>query len=365
MSEFRSFGARRLGAVALGLAALLPPYYVDASWLRLGLLVMAAAIGAIGLTILTGTAGQLSLAHAFFLGTGAATYCVLAAPAGERGLVGLGLPTPVAAVAGVLLAGLAGLAFSPIAGRLRHIYLGIASIALVLIGQHVLNVATPLTGGFNGRRAPAFLSPDPVTIGGVPFGESEKLWYVGLFCLAAAVYFGRNLVRGRVGRAFVLLRDSEPAAASVGVPVQSYKALAFVISSMYAGLAGVLYAVVIGSVAPQSFALEVSVLYLVMVVIGGLGSIGGAVAGAAVVTATPVLLQDYTGVLPFLAEPGSGGVTASHAARYLFGLAVIAVILARSRAFLPRPDRRSDRASPSDPAGPRGAEPVPELDRVQ
>src|SRR5688572_19382259 len=99
--------AGRVGLpVVVGLLLLLPPYYLEASDLRLALLVMAAAIGAIGLTILTGTAGQLSLAHAFFLGAGAATYCVLAAPTGDPQLVGLGLPTPVAAACGVIVAGL-------------------------------------------------------------------------------------------------------------------------------------------------------------------------------------------------------------------------------------------------------------------
>jgi branched-chain amino acid transport system permease protein len=92
------------GWVAIVLLLAVPPYYLDEFWLRLGLSVAAAGIGAIGLTLLTGTAGQLSLAHAFFLGVGAVTYCVLAAPAGGH-VVGLDLPTPVAAAAGVLLAG--------------------------------------------------------------------------------------------------------------------------------------------------------------------------------------------------------------------------------------------------------------------
>jgi branched-chain amino acid transport system permease protein len=322
---------RRILVGAGVLLVLVLPYYVGQFWLRLGFSVAAAGIGAIGLTILTGTAGQLSLAHAFFLGVGAVTYCVLAGSDGDQ--LGLGWPAPVAAVAGILVAGVAGLAFSPVAARLRHIYLGIASIGLVIIGQHVLNVAEPLTGGFNGRLTPAIVSDARVSVGGVPFGAYEKQWYVGFACLAIAALLARNLVRGRIGRAFVLLRDSEPAAASVGIAVQRYKALAFVVSSMYAGLAGVLYAVAIGSVAPSSFALDVSVLYLVMVVIGGLGSVAGAVAGAFAVTALPVLLQEYAGYLPFLAEPGSGGVTASHAARFAFGVAVIAVVLTRSGAL--------------------------------
>jgi branched-chain amino acid transport system permease protein len=354
------------GWVAIVLLLAVPPYYLDEFWLRLGLSVAAAGIGAIGLTLLTGTAGQLSLAHAFFLGVGAVTYCALAAPAGAH-VVGLGLPTPVAAAAGVLLAGVAGLAFSPIAARLRHIYLGIASIALVLIGQHVLNVAEPLTGGFNGRLTPDLVDDTVTVVADVPFGEYEKLWYVGGVTLVLAALFARNVVAGRVGRALVLLRDSEPAAAAVGIPVQSYKALAFVLSSMYAGLAGVFYAVAIGSVAPQSFALDVSVLYLVMIVIGGLGSVGGAVAGAAVVTALPVLLQEYTADLPLLAQPGSGGVTASHAARYVFGIAVIAVVLVRARGRLLRHPTLGSTDEQNQPPAGRGrhGDPRRHPDRVQ
>jgi branched-chain amino acid transport system permease protein len=355
--------------IATGLAVIVPPYYLDESWLRLGLSVAAAGIGAIGLTLLTGVAGQLSLAHGFFLGVGAVSYCALAAPADDHP-AGLGVSAPLAAVAGTVLAGLAGLAFSPIAARLRHIYLGIASIALVFIGQHVLNVAEPLTGGFNGRLTPRLVDDSVVTIATVPFGEYEKLWYIGGTALVLTALFARNLVAGRVGRALILVRDSEPAALAVGIPVQQYKALAFVVSSMYAGLAGVLGAVAIGSVAPQSFALDVSVLYLVMAVIGGLGSVGGAIAGAAVVTALPVVLQEYAVDLPFLAEPGSGGITAGHAARYAFGIAVIAVVLIRAtgrrglRIRLTPPRSTDEQNQPPAGRGPR-REPRYRPERVQ
>jgi branched-chain amino acid transport system permease protein len=234
----------------------------------------------------------------------------------------------------------------------------------------VLNVAAPLTGGFNGRLTPGLVGDAVTVVGDVPFGADEKLWYVGGTALVLAALFARNLVAGRVGRALVLVRDSEPAAAAVGIPVQSYKALAFVLSSMYAGLAGVFYAVAIGSVAPQSFGLDVSVLYLVMIVIGGLGSVGGAVAGAAVVTALPVLLQEYAADLPLLAQPGSGGVTASHAARYAFGIAVIAVVLVRAGGlnglrFRQTPHRSTD--EPNQPPTGRGrrGDPRRHPERVQ
>src|SRR4051794_12926655 len=121
---------------------------------------MAAIIGAIGLTILTGTTGQLSLAHAFFLAVGAYGYCYFAGTnngtTAASKVSGLGLPPVVALVLAVLLAGLCGAASSPLSGRLRGIYLGIASIGLVFVGQHILFNADQLTGGFNGRNAEPF-----------------------------------------------------------------------------------------------------------------------------------------------------------------------------------------------------------------
>src|SRR5689334_17866577 len=135
--------------VALWVVLLLTPFYLEAFWLQTGLFAMAAAIGAIGLTILTGTTGQLSLAHAFFAAIGAYGYCYLAGGGGlgVSAASGLGLPPLLALVLAVALAGLAGALYSPIAGRLRGIYLGIASIGLVFIGQHILFNATGVTGG--------------------------------------------------------------------------------------------------------------------------------------------------------------------------------------------------------------------------
>src|SRR3954468_21400868 len=154
---------------------LLAPLQLEAFWEQTGLFAMAAIIGAIGLTILTGTTGQLSLAHAFFLAVGAYGYCYFAGhkTVGVESVAGLGLPPLVAMVLAVLLAGLCGAAFSPIAGRLRGIYLGIASIGLVFIGQHILFNATKLTGGFNGRDA------EPFSIGGFNFTDNDPSFVIG------------------------------------------------------------------------------------------------------------------------------------------------------------------------------------------
>ena len=353
---------------------LLVPVYVDAFWLRTGFAAFGAIIGAIGLNLLVGNTGQLSLAHAFFLAVGAITYVYVTGEpnTGAEVTDGLGLPPLLGLVLGVLLAGLAGLLFSPIAARLRGIYLGVASLGLVFIGQHVLNTWTSVTGGFNGRAAPgfdlfgiSFSSNEPyLAVLGVPFNGPERLWYLGLFLAIGAYLFARNLLRSRPGRALMTLRDSEVAAAVMGVDVQRYKARIFLVSSMYAGLAGVLYALYIGSVAPESFALDLSVLYLAMIVLGGLGSVGGAVLGAIFVSSLPIVFQEYAGSLPFISEPGEGGVSAGQAARLLFGLAIILVVMfepAGLVGFANRFRRRGRRAAPPDavPARSTSADPAP------
>jgi branched-chain amino acid transport system permease protein len=324
--------------VAFVVVLLLVPIYVQEFWLRTGFAVFGAIVGAIGLNLLVGTAGQLSLAHAFFLAVGAVSYVYVSGEPGGLGVAdldGLSLPPIVGMIVGVLLAGFAGLLFSPIAARLRDIYLGVASLALVFIGVHVLNAWTSVTGGFNGRTAPEFSlfgftfgNRDPeLYVLGVPFREAERLWYLGLVLALAAYIFAKNLLRSRPGRALQTLRDSEVAASVMGVNVQGYKARIFLVSSMYAGLSGVMYALSIGSIAPESFGLELSILYLAMIVLGGLGSVNGAVLGAMFVSALPLVFQRYADIIPFVGGQDGGGLAAGEAARFLFGAAIVLVIL--------------------------------------
>ncbi len=327
----------RTGLVLL--AAVLP-LYLPTSLLQTGLFAMSAIIGAIGLNVLTGTSGQLSLAHAFFLAVGAYGYAFFAGKdsiTGTNAVTGLGLPPAIALVLAVATAGLAGLLFSPISGRLRGIYLGVASLSLVAIGQHIMFNAPSVTGGFNGRNVPAFSlfgfsfsdsNPDLFVLN-VPFGQYERLWYLALGLVVVAYTFAKNILRARPGRALQTVRDSEVAAAVMGVNVRRYKALAFVLSSMYAGLAGVLYALTFSRIVPDAFGLAFSIDFLAMIIIGGLGSIGGAALGAVFVTALPQLLLQYGSAIPFLAQPGSGGVDAGSFARYVYGGLIVVVILFR------------------------------------
>lgn len=315
------------------------PFYLDRFWLQAGLFAMAAAIGAIGINLLTGATGQLSMGHAFFLAVGAYSYCVLAGESGvENGhrLTGLGLPTWLAAVLAVLVAGAAGGLFSPIAGRLRGAYLGIATLALIFIGQHVLFNARDLTGGFNGRAVPPLslfgidFDDSETVIAAVPFESAEKLWYVALLALIGCGLFARGVLRGRPGRAMNAIRDHRIAAGVMGVPVARYRAAVFVLSSMYAGLAGVLIALVFQRTVPEYFGVILSLEFLAMIVIGGLGTVAGAVVGAVFVSLLPQILTHYSDTLPLVSAPGTGGVAPGEASRYLYGAAVVAVVL-----FLP------------------------------
>ncbi|WP_228473839.1 branched-chain amino acid ABC transporter permease [Streptomyces calidiresistens] len=319
----------------LGLVLMLLPFYLEAFWLRAGLFAMAAAIGAIGLNLLTGATGQLSLGHAFFLAIGAYGYCILAGDP-DANLVGFGMPPLLAMVLAVLLAGVAGGIFSPIAGRLRGAYLGIATLALIFIGQHVLFNAHDLTGGYNGRPVPPLdvfgftFDNERVMVASVPFQAVEKLWYVGLLLLVAGALFARGVLRSRPGRAMNAIRDHRIAAGVMGVPVARYRGAVFILSSMYAGLAGVLLALIFQRTVPSYFGLILALEYLAMIVIGGLGTVGGAVLGAFFVTVIPQVLTRYSEALPLVSAPGTGGVAPGEVSRYLYGAAVVAAVL-----FLP------------------------------
>ncbi|GGQ28446.1 branched-chain amino acid ABC transporter permease [Streptosporangium pseudovulgare] len=374
----------RSAAVAVAVAV---PFYLEGFWLQAGLFAMSAAVGAIGLNLLTGATGQLSMGHAFFLAVGAYCYVHLSAEP-EGGLGGLGLPTPLAAVLAVLAAGVAGGVFSPIAGRLKGAYLGIATLALIFLGQHVLFNATPVTGGYNGRPVPpmelfgfVFADSPALVVARVPFGALERLWFLGLAVLVCAAVFARGVLAGRPGRAMNTIRDHEIAAGVMGVPVARYRAGVFVLSSMYGGLAGVLLALAFQRTVPEYFGLLLSLDYLAMIVIGGLGSVAGAVAGAVFVSMLPQLLTRYGDALPLVAQPGSGGVSPAEAARILYGAAVVAVVLFLPGGLLglagrlrPRPARSTssvrrtspaDPARPADPAGPdRRAVPAAETGRA-
>jgi branched-chain amino acid transport system permease protein len=326
---------RRIGGLVLLLVAVVLPLVLENFWLQLGLFVMAAMVGAVGLTLLVGVAGQLSLGHAAFAAIGAYVY-VWATSESTPTVAGAGLPAGVGLVLAVGAAALVGFVFSPVASRLRGIYLGLATLGLVFLVRHLLLNLDAWTGGFTGRNVEPFTiagfsfsnrDPDYFAIAGVELGGLHRLWYLFLVLTLLACWLAANLRSSRTGRAWANVRDSETAAAAMGIAVARHKASAFVVSSGYAGLTGAMLALAYSRLAPDVFSLTLSVDFLVMIVLGGLGSVGGAMVGALFVTALPLVLAQYSDSLPFLAAPGSGGLDPATAARLLYGLAIIAVLV--------------------------------------
>jgi branched-chain amino acid transport system permease protein len=214
-------------------------------------------------------------------------------------------------------------------------------------------------------------SPEGLAVLGVPFGGVERLWYLGLALVAVGLFTAQGLRQGRPGRALAALRDSETAAAVMGVPVARYRCAAFVASCLYAGAAGALTALVFKRVVPDHFGLALSIDYLAMIVIGGLGSVGGAAAAAVLVSLLPQVLTTYADRLPLIAPTGSDGfgATPGEAARYLYGAAIVLILtfapgglagLARRRPGTPVSAPPASAAAPRPATHPStGKEPTP------
>ena len=270
-------------------------------WLQLLGTVCIFAIGALGLNILTGLAGQVSLGHAFFMGIGAYTAAFLGAPEGP--LLGLGLPIWIWLPAAGLVAAAVGTFVGPTAVRVRGLYLAIVTLGLVFIGEYIFRNWRSLTGGSQaGRTFPrldvrlwkeetALISttePGPwLTANGKGF----------LFLLAMAVVFtllAKNIQRTRVGRAFQSIRDRDVAAEVMGVNEFKYKLMAFGISSFYAGVAGALLAGYFGRTIPERWDLLLSVQFIAIILIGGAGTVSGTLMGAAFVIILPRVVQNFT-----------------------------------------------------------------------
>ncbi len=247
--------------------------------------VAISAVIAVGLNLLVGYAGQISLGHAGFVAIGAYTAGLLAtklqAPWGTA-LLGAGL---VAAAFGFLV-GLPAL-------RLTGPYLTIATLGFGIAVSQVLTNWDALSGG----RSGLFL-PKP-TLGAWQLGERE-FYYIAVSVAIIMTWIAYNLVRSHVGRAFVAIRDSDIAAEVVGVNLTVYKTLAFAVSAFYAGIGGGLLAYALGFLEPQLFTLFESITYFSMIVLGGLGTISGAILGAVVLTLLPQQLSGLKQWLPLV-----------------------------------------------------------------
>jgi branched-chain amino acid transport system permease protein len=327
--------AKRAWTLVLGLAALAMPFMLQDDLLVVLATAFVASIGAIGLNIVTGYAGQVSLGHAFFLAIGAYTAAALSGDPDSSRLIGFGITSvPVCLLAAGLLAGLAGLIVAPLAARLRGLYLAVVTLGLVFIGEHVLKHWKELTGGVGvGRPAavPEFFGLQ-FAVDGAMFTKAQKLYLLMFVLLVIFGVLARNLVRSRIGRALAAVRDRDLAAEVIGVDVTRYKMIAFAVSSFYAGVAGALLYVMIGFVEPGSFNLGLSVQYIAMILIGGVATISGSVMGALFITLLPRVTRELPAVLPFISSSSTaGGISVFQLETILYGLLIIGFLIFEPR----------------------------------
>lgn len=258
----------------LVLAPLLPGGYV----LYIATLVLIYSLASFGTNILTGYTNLISMAGAVFFGIGAYGSAILVSRYGVPMVPAMLLAATLATVVGVLLA-------LPVL-RLEEVFLAIATLGFVTISLELAKSGGDLTGGENGMGAPA-----PVLFGWVLSERAYHLFVAAV--LGAALWVARNLAHSAFGRGFLALKGSETAARSLGLNATALKLLAFGVCAFYTGLSGALYAPVVRFIDPSLFNIMVSVSFVSMVIVGGLGSITGSLLGAMFVIGAPQLLTYF------------------------------------------------------------------------
>jgi branched-chain amino acid transport system permease protein len=292
------------GVLAIALATL--PVWGSAYWLSQATLVLIYAIAGLGLMLLAGYTGLVSIGHAAFLGVGAYT---------EAYLVAHGWPFPLALAAAAALSALAGVVVGLPALRVKGIYLAIATLALGFIAEEVIARWEHVTGGNGG------LQVKPPAIGGWQLRSSESIYYLSLVVCILVTLGIRNLLRNATGRAFIAMRDSEVSAQSMGIQLARYKTLAFSLSAAVVGLAGALYAHKLRFLSPEQFGISQSIDLLLLVVVGGLGSIHGAFLGAIFLITMPQLIALAKDWLPAVIAQATG------LQAVVFGMALMGFVL--------------------------------------
>jgi branched-chain amino acid transport system permease protein len=280
-----------LFAALLVLPRVVPDYVGDIS------LVFIYGLCGLSLMVLAGYTGLVSLGHAAFLGVGAYAHVYFVHDVGLPWIVSVALASVLTAAVGVLV-GLPAL-------RMTGVYLTIATLAFALIIQEVFSRWDRVTGGLKGKPV------DKPVLFGVSFAHDVAFYFLCLAFLIGALWLTANLLKAPTGRAWVAIRDSEIAAQSMGVNLALYKTMAFAYSAALMGLAGALFAHKIGFLAPDIFSVLLSIQLLLMVVVGGLGSLHGAVYGAVFVAILPVLISQARDSVPawqgldrFVKQPG-------------------------------------------------------------
>lgn len=289
----------------------IPPlrFLGDSAWLRTMDEVLIFAIAALGLNILTGVAGQVSLGHAFFMGVGAYSGAVLGGTA-TNSVWGWNLPIWIWLPGAGIGAALIGIIVSPVAVKLRGLYLAIVTLGLVFIGIHMSNTVwgKKLAGDPGlGRDFPPYdielwredpplvsIADDGTWFGFLEVSDSQKRYLFLVVLFLVFILLAKNIIRTRTGRALQAIRDRDIAAEVMGVPEFRYKLVAFATSSFFAGVAGALYASSAGKLPATQFSLLLSIEFIAILLIGGVGTVSGTILGTFFVVLSPKFVEDFT-----------------------------------------------------------------------
>lgn len=327
---------KRFWAAVLLLLAIAAPFLIAADMTYLLTLAVIYAIGGIGLNLLTGYAGQVSLGHAFFLGLGAYTAAVLGGKGGTN-TIGFGLDLAIVLPVAALVPAVIGAIVAPLATRVRGLYLAVLTLGLLILGEHLFKIMVPITGGQGVGRGVAGRTLFGVdltatyAVGPLIVKPEASFYLLSLALLVVLGVAARNLARSRAGRSFAAVRDRDIAAEVMGVNLLRTKTLAFTLSSAYAGIAGALFSMLVGRIAPEQWNLFLSIDFLAVVVIGGIATISGTIIGACFVVLVPRLLEELTAVIPWITTSSGGLLNVFQLQTIVFGVLIILFITLEPR----------------------------------
>ncbi len=283
---FGSNSAQWISILALVVFAVALPFALSKYHVFELTMVMIYAIAVLGLNILTGYNGQISLGHGGFFAAGAYTAAIL--------MHRYGVPYWATLPAAALICFVLGVLFGLPALRFEGPYLALVTLAMALATPQLLKYFDTWTGGQQGINLPKPVPPHWLEI-----DRDRWLYFVALMALLIAIRIAANILHGRTGRALIATRDQPIAAVAMGIPTARYKTIAFGTSTLFTGVAGALAAIVIGYVSPEGYSLFLSVSFLVGSAIGGIATIGGAIVGGLFIEFVPNLANDISDAAPW------------------------------------------------------------------
>ena len=280
------------------IALIISSFFFSQYWMYLVTTALLTAIAAWGLNIVSGFAGQISLAHGVFIGIGAYTSSVLGG-VGSSYIRGYELDMLIWLPLSGIIPGLVGLMIAPLAVRLKGLNLGLVTLGLVYIASFIFSNWKSVTGGAGIGRKTAKLKifginfNDGFHLGSYHIEKNQFIFFLSLLLFLLAGVGIKNLMRSKIGRAYAAIRDRDIAAEAIGINLYRFKASAFALSSFYAGVAGALIFLMSGGVDPSQFGLVYSVTFIAVVIIGGAGTVLGPLFGAVFFSLMPGIIKYF------------------------------------------------------------------------